>query len=441
VHYAVAARVASSSTLLLVCMACVTDGPAVTNPAAVREEKLSAESVELIGIDAVFDSIGAKVPEFAGAFFRDGVVQVAVTATTAQAAAIKEVKTALRARLTCKQADVCDRLTPNRYDVRLVRNTWRDLVAMRNRVLSDSAFADFSTMDLDEAANVVVIGTQTPDDSARLQVSLQQQKISHQLLRVELAPLPEPTQSGPTLLSRLRPILGGLQIGPSGCTLAIVGFIGGQSRAITNSHCSANRFSLDYQQISQPIFNPLWGYEIFDPSPYRCGPWYNRKNCRRADQAAYATTSIDLLEGETTPFIPGVIALPIERVHGPSQTYGSLQIGSSSPIVATQDYVLQGENMERVGVTTGWQYGLVTNTCVDANYSSYGITIVCSDHAQTNSQPGDSGGPMFRLVNWDPSQLIFVGINHGRTGSFTGIFSNFRQMKQEIPGLCFWYGC
>lgn len=223
--------------------------------------------------------------------------------------------------------------------------------------------------------------------------------------------------------------------------MAIVGIVGGNSRALTNSHCTGRRYELDYQQISQPLFAALWGYEIFDPSPYRCGPWYARKNCRRADQAAFSTASIDLLDGETTPFLIGSIALPIQRLYGPAQAYGSLEIGGAGQFIATQDFVLQGENLERVGVTTGWQYGLVTNTCVDATYSNFSITIVCNDHSSTFSRPGDSGGPVFRMANWDPSQLIFVGINHGKSGSATSISSNFRQMTQELPGLCFWYGC
>lgn len=417
------------------------DEAQVTAPVSARQHGTIVEFAELHGVDAVFDSIASRVPAFAGAFFRDGVPQVAVTDLRDQVEATNEVEKALRSRMKCRSEELCERLVPERFDVVAVANSWRELLAARNFILSDSALGEQVLIDVNEELNTVVVGVATAEDSADFVRALGERKISPRLVRVERADPPVPTQSAVTLLSRLRPILGGLQLGPSGCTLTIVGIVSGQVRALTNSHCSGNRFALDYQQISQPLFYPLWGYEIFDPSPYRCGPWYNRKNCRRADQSAYATTSIDLLENETTPFLIGAIALPIQRVHGPSQTYGSLEIESSSPIVATQAYVLQGENLERVGVTTGWQYGLVTNTCVDATYSSYGITIVCNDHASTNSQPGDSGSPVFRMVNWDPSQLIFVGINHGRTGSFTGISSNYRQMTQELPGLCFWYGC
>jgi hypothetical protein len=419
---------------------CAEGEPGPTRPRDSLQARIVQEAQELHGVDAVFDSIAAIVPSFAGAYFRKGVAIIALTDAAAKAEATREVANVLRSRMRCKSAVLCESLTQHEFDVTLVKTPWRTLVAARNQIVDDSAFARALILDINEESNTVDIGAYSTEDSIEFVKRLSTRGIASGVARIVPGKRAEPTQY--TLNTRLRPIHGGALIGPRGCTLAVVGILNGMARAITNSHCTAVRFELDFQATSQPFGGVQWGAEIADPAPYRCGPFFSRKWCRRADVAAYSTDNIDVNPGEM-PFVIGSIALPTERHWGLDQIVGTLDIGSAAPIVATQEYLLQGELVERVGITTGWQAGLVTNTCADVWYGNIGIRIVCADYAQTFARPGDSGGPLFRMVNGDPSQLIFIGINHGRdeNSGASGISSNYRQMKQDLPGLCFWYGC
>lgn len=63
---------------------------------------------------------------------------------------------------------------------------------------------------------------------------------------------------------------------------------------------------------------------------------------------------------------------------------------------------VQGDSVHKIGQTTGWTYGVVTNTCVTfardfSDYSSsYGQVILsCQDLADYGRNSGDSGAPVF----------------------------------------------
>jgi hypothetical protein len=144
------------------------------------------------------------------------------------------------------------------------------------------------------------------------------------------------------------------------------------------------------------------------------------------------------------PFFVGMIARPPHPLTGTAQQYGPLDATGSFVVYATKDWLVVGEPVQRIGATTGWQTGTVLRTCFDMLANGTNIRLVCNDEANTFSQDGDSGGPMFQSFDLEAGGqgIIFAGINHGSAGGAPlNQYSSLRQMKQEYPSLCFWIGC
>jgi hypothetical protein len=224
-----------------------------------------------------------------------------------------------------------------------------------------------------------------------------------------------------------------------------VGFADGLPRFVTNGHCTQSQYSPDNLFMSQPWGGASFGFEVFDAAPYACGPLINRRRCRRADLALYSVVGVDIV-GSETEIAPGRLARPSQRLLGSSQQPGPTDIVGTLEVIGTFSWLVYGEPIDRIGRTTGWQTGWVTGTCMDATYPSNtgDVTIVCSDRANTFSQGGDSGGPMFRFSTAHNGSAFLVGINHGRSLSnpnHSTIYSSLSQMHQEVPSLCFWQGC
>ena len=240
------------------------------------------------------------------------------------------------------------------------------------------------------------------------------------------------------LWSRHRPLTGGFELGPSGCTITGSAYRVFEPLLVTNSHCTATNFSLDGQSISQGNGADTWGFEVIDPNRYSCGTLFNWKSCRRADVAAYNVSGVTQLPVDTLAFQVGLIARTTFPSSGLSQAAGSLAIDQTTPywyIQAEAQSVLVGTGVHKVGRTTGWTYGTVTQTCVDRQ-SSLSTWIVCSDNTNMFGQGGDSGSPVF-IVNNSVS-VTFVGTLFAVVpGSPTAVMSNLGQMKQDLGNVRF----
>lgn len=435
-------RVRRPATVLLSAslLACASpDGNMLTAPSGVAQRSaVESQRVAHSGVDAAFDTIARDVPSFAGVHYDNGEYVVSLTALDDSLPAKRLIESALRARLVCYPGFKCEEPSPKmRY--RSVQHTWRELSQLRDDLRGRPGFSEALTADVDERLNRVSFGVVSEVDARALRSEVERSAVGFSAVDISRVEPPRPDQGGLLLTSRFRPLTGGFEIGPRGCTATIVGLVNGAAAMLTNGHCTATGYAPDFGQTSQPWSGTMWGAEVHDPFPYSCGVWYNRKRCRRADLAAYTLQSIDLLEGETQQFQLGVIARPTERRYGPFMQYGPLQVDSYLQVAGTLNWAVVGEEVDRVGKATGWQYGNVYQTCSDINY---GVLIVCSDRATTFSEPGDSGSPMFRRSASDPNQVFFLGINHGSNANDdSNFYSNFAQMRQEIPSLCFAYGC
>jgi hypothetical protein len=75
---------------------------------------------------------------------------------------------------------------------------------------------------------------------------------------------------------------------------------------------------------------------------------------------------------------------------------GPLTIDHVNPtftITSQNTNVFENEELQKVGRTTGWSYGIVEDTCNDYNIN--GWVRLCSDRVDFAVQGGDSGSPVF----------------------------------------------
>jgi hypothetical protein len=239
----------------------------------------------------------------------------------------------------------------------------------------------------------------------------------------------EPIVFAATLRDKFDPTQGGIQIhfGQYLCTLGFnVTHVATNERSfITNSHCTNTQGGVEGTQYYQPtssVDGTVIATEVADPTYFRGGVCPRGKKCRYSDasRARYATA-----RGSTQ----GAIA----KTTGFNNN--DLTVAGSFTITAQDDNATAapvGTVVNKVGRTTGWTQGKVTNTCVNTNVSGSNITQLCQTFVGASVAGGDSGSPVFAGT----SSVTLVGILWG--GSSSGgsyVFSPLKQIQQELGSL------
>jgi hypothetical protein len=265
--------------------------------------------------------------------------------------------------------------------------------------------------DVDEMNNRVTIGVSTPEAQQRV-LAFARQVGGSDALEVEFR---EPVKPIFQLTDSLRPVGGGLQIGPSGCTLGFVTARAGQLGFVTAAHCSAQFWGYDGGIATQNLNGGYIGSEVFDPpgwtgtvNGYTC-PAGNV--CRSSDAAFYS------LAGDASPGGNRPIAWPQQLNTLTFESYGYVKYQSSPPV---------GTTVQKVGAASGRSKGIVSNSCYAQLAGGTNKIIVCSHHAPMTANPGDSGSPVFRNAsNGAPvtPDLELYGVMWGSGGSFSSMGS------------------
>jgi hypothetical protein len=216
----------------------------------------------------------------------------------------------------------------------------------------------------------------------------------------------------------VRPIIGGVQINFPGflCTL---GFnIGGGF--ITNSHCTnvqggVSSPATPYWQPLQSTSPTQIATEAADPNYVSGGSCPAGRCCRRSDssRASYA----------------GGIAYTIGRIAQTARPGRSLSITGQWTITG-EGVASVGQVVNKVGRTSGWSQGQVTNTCVDTNVSGSDITEFCQNFVSATVGAGDSGSPVFAIASGNSVSL--VGILWGGSGSSSFVYSPIANIHQDL---------
>lgn len=289
--------------------------------------------------------------------------------------------------------------------------------------LPQTVFADH-----DEQANRLVFGVENAAAARGVENALARLGIPGSAYVVRVS---EPIRfMSDNLRSRHRPTVGGIQIHWSQyvCTLGFnVDHSGGRS-FITNSHCTDRQGSTGstayYQPSSSVDSNPI-AIEADDPAYFTGGVCPRGRKCRYSDAARARYQS-------GTESTRGAIAKTGGENSGSLGVVGTFTISSQSGSTSFSG------TFHKVGRTTGWTSGTVSNTCATVNVAGSNITLLCQTLVQRSGsvivQGGDSGSPVFRVTSGDNVEL--AGILWG--GSSSGdlfVFSPLKSIQDELGAL------
>ena len=275
----------------------------------------------------------------------------------------------------------------------------------------------------DEATGQLVFGVDHPGIANSIAPIMARQGIPAARFRVEVA---EPIHMVATLRDEIRPIRSGLQIHWSSyvCTLGFsVDHAGGRS-FITNSHCTEKQGTTGNTQYNQPLRSSspdAIAFEAHDPGYTRGGGCSQGKVCRSSDAARAL-------------YVNGVQSYArIARTTGENNS--SLEIAGDFTISAQNSTTTNySGTVHKVGRTTGWSSGNVTQTCATVNVSGTNIQLRCQTLVQRSGTTivggGDSGSPVFVPSG---GNATLVGILWG--GSTSGELFVFSPLKNIIDEL------
>ncbi|GIE98710.1 hypothetical protein [Paractinoplanes rishiriensis] len=280
--------------------------------------------------------------------------------------------------------------------------TFAQLVAWRDATRALLALPGVTTLDIDERTNRLEVGVEdTGRDGPAVTAGLARLGVPRPAVRL--------TRNGPitrTLGDEARPLRGGLKIrfGEKFCSLGFIAQRAGVSGFVTNSHCSTQPGVMDsgkYWQPNKPVDgSKVVGSETADPAytaSIACPPG---RKCRRSDSNFVAgTAGVGLSQGH--------IARPPlnSTIWNGTDTFR---------IVGIRETAI-GRNVTKVGQTTGRTAGTVTNACVDLNPRDTTIptTLFCQSMATYKAELGDSGAPVFEILNADQNTVALIGIHWG----------------------------
>jgi hypothetical protein len=277
-------------------------------------------------------------------------------------------------------------------------------------------------VDLDEAGNRVLVGV-TSGAAASVRAALARLDVPSSAVVLREV---EPIHFAATLRDLVRPTVAGLQInfGQYACSIGFNALAGGVPSFITASHCTNRQGGVEGTQYYQPLSSTAGsfiGTEVADPVYFKGGVCPPGKKCRYSDasRAQYASG------------VPSNLAI--------AQTTG---VNSNSLTIAGS-FAVTGESggptytinstVNKVGRTTGWTSGRITNTCVNTGVSGSNIVLLCQTFVSAGVGAGDSGSGVFFLSG---SNASIAGILWGGNSSGTQfVFSPLAQVEQELGPL------
>jgi hypothetical protein len=286
--------------------------------------------------------------------------------------------------------------------------------------LPGAVFADF-----DEVNGRLLFGVENAAAIRGVETALSRLGLSRASFAVQVT---KPIVQLATLRDAFRPTRGGTQINFPGflCTMGFnVDHAGGRS-FITNSHCTTTQGGTEGTQYWQPLqtVDPtVIATEAADPvyqSRKQNSACPGGKVCRYSDASrALYSSSVESSRG--------VIAKTAAVNTGTLDVAGTFAVTSQDD--KTTNFTINTV-VNKVGRTTGWTQGAITNTCVNTNVSGTRITQLCQTFVSAGVGSGDSGSPVFRITSGDNVQL--VGILWGGSGSTTFVFSPLANIVREL---------
>jgi hypothetical protein len=388
--------------------------------------------------EADFAKLAEEAPSSAGFYIEpDGQVVVVVRDASDDSRARGAVNSLIAEGKVKDSRGTAGRLTIARGQF-----TFAELAQWRD-VIFDKLFGEYdgvTSLDLDEQANRVTIGV-VPSAFGVVRSLIQQRLVKLGIDTAAVRFLQQSSlqlQSAPLTLNAMADtLIGGLEIQtPVGvCTMAIGAEYYGVPGLMTAAHCSTQEWITEQSIVSQPAPARTVGYETADPYGWSCG-FLGINTCRNSDATFYTRNA-------GIQSYRGIIARPLSSA-GPGGGNGSLTINQANPYFLVtevdQQNLVAGQVVQKVGRTTGWTYGTISQTCVDhhnGSWPGYNVTL-CTYQGNYTQAGGDSGSPVFMFPGGGNVQgeiVTLVGIHLGAVDGLA-VFSKWGRVAMDFaPNL------
>jgi hypothetical protein len=383
---------------------------------------LPVSSAAPVTSDDELEALGQTINGFAGFYIDDAGVLVIQRAAGGRSTALEA---AVRGFAKAHGGELPVKVRIHDVDV-----TFGELRRLR-RALQPFAIPGVIMVDVDEVRNRLVLGVATTADSLSVDAVLKRsaENTTFVVIRHVARIIPMTATLRDTGIT---PAVGGIQIAGLGaaglCTAGpIVRYPGFSTKYIlTNSHCTQAAFQNDGGAFHQPfVWNP-WntfrGYEVSDPPHQYGAPWCDAGTyCRQADAALYqpSNQSWPVFEiARTTDMVttPGVMG-SIDRAFPNFIPTGLVPYSN----------LVVGQGLHKVGRTSGWSTGTISNTCVDGMGIDGVTKIRCSFVMHASVAGGDSGSPVFQWVGGASGYDVYVA------GILWGMWSGLGYLPDGNP--------
>lgn len=312
---------------------------------------------------------------------------------------------------------------------------WRDVTFQH---ITSLPRHEVASLDLDEKANTVTIGVTSlaskgdrddlianlvrlgiPERALRLQEDTRGNTVGRSALLVTAREAWSDVRQPPLEM------IGGHQVyivGHGNCTIGFVARRNGVAGFVTASHCTTNQFGADSDSVSYVEGAAVIAKELHDPDDYECGI---HSGCRGSDAAFFGPTSAT----ENPPMAVGLIANPISY---PLTQGGFVYSDQGYWIVVSEEanngYV--GMPVSKVGKTTGWTSGEIIATCADY-WGSIEYVTTCTYRTTLVDDSGDSGAPVFLILNRGNEVMALGTLNNGRVSKLSRIKKRLRGRRSD----------
>ena len=412
-------RLVLAAGVALVISACQ-DQPNPTSPDP-RDVAVSAQRSPQGGGLPSTEQLDRQVPGFGG-FFLDASGEP--TIYLARGVSRAPAEHALSAYMAARG------LSAAALHVREARYGWQQLQRWQDAA-TNGAFSVNGTVyvDNDETTNRVRIGVENIGTAGQVRAAAARLGVPVDAVIVDqVAPIVQ-VASLQNVVDR--PVRAGVQINFPGflCSVGFNATSGGQKSFITASHCTTRQGGVEntpYYQPLQSVDGTVIAREVADPAYTRGAGCPGGRTCRYSDasRAAYVNGANQAL---------GVIARTSGANNGSLEIVGSFAI-TSDDCTTLGGCLIVGNTVNKVGRTTGWTSGAITNTCVNTGVQGTRIVQLCQTFVSAGVGGGDSGSDVFQITSSPNVKL--AGVLWG--GSSSGnqfVYSPFANVVKELGAL------
>jgi hypothetical protein len=311
------------------------------------------------------------------------------------------------------------------------RYGWNQLQRWQDAASDALAVTGAVFVDNDETSNRVLIGVDRLSAMGLVKAAAMRAGVPEDALIVQRA---DPIHQVATLQNVVdRPVRAGVQINFPGflCSVGFNATSGTQKSFITASHCTTKQGGVEstpYWQPLQSVNGTQVATEVADPVYVRGGAGCPKgKKCRVSDasRAAYIDGANQAL---------GQIARTSGANNGSLDIVGSFSITSDDCTNTLGGCLTVGTTVGKVGRTTGWTSGAITNTCVNTGVQGTSIVQLCQTFVSAGVGGGDSGSDVFQVTS--STNVKLAGILWGGNSNGTQfVFSPLANVVRDLGPL------